>query len=73
MIMNEFEVWDSTKGPDVSFKAAPVAFPAYETYKQQAMMAADYIRSIDLSEDNVKQVKNWPSAGRSPTSSTGAG
>ena len=57
MIMNEFEVWDPTKGPDVSFKAAPVAFPAYETYKQQAMMAADYIRSIDLSEDNVKQVK----------------
>ena len=57
MIMNEFEVWDPTKGPDVSFKAAPVAFPAYETYKQQAMMAADYIRSLDLSEDNIKQVK----------------
>lgn len=55
--MNEFELWDPNKGPDVSFAAAPVSFPAYEVYKKQAQEIADYIGGLEVTEDNVKQIK----------------
>lgn len=51
-----FEVWDPST-PDVTFKPADVSFPAFEFYKQQAAEIAEYIRSVEVSEDNVKEVK----------------
>lgn len=55
--MNDFELWDPTKGPDVSFAVAPVSFPAFELYKQQAQEVAEYIGSLEVTEDTVKDVK----------------
>ena len=55
--MSEFELWDPAKGPDVSYSIAPVSFPAYEVCKQQAEAVADYIGSLELTEENVKEVK----------------
>ena len=52
----EFEVWDPSK-PDVTFKPADVSFPAFEFYRQQAVEIADYIRKIEVTESNVKDVK----------------
>lgn len=45
------------QGKDVIFQKAPITFPAFEYYKEQATMMADYINSIELTEDNVQDVK----------------
>lgn len=55
--MNSFEVWDPTKGPDVSFRVAEIDFPAYEVYADQAKTIAEYICSLEVTEDNIKEVK----------------
>lgn len=55
--MSDFELWDTAKGPDVSFHVAPVSFPAFEVYKAQAQMVAAYIGSLEVTEDNVKDVR----------------
>lgn len=45
------------QGKDVIFQKAPITFPAFEYYKEQAIMMADYINGIELTEDNVQDVK----------------
>ena len=45
------------QGKDVIFQKAPITFPAFEYYKEQAAMMADYINGIELTEDNVQDVK----------------
>ena len=45
------------QGKDVIFQKAPITFPAFEYYKEQATMMADYINGIELTEDNVQDVK----------------
>lgn len=55
--MSDFELWDPAKGPDVAYSIAPVSFPAYESCKQQAQAVAEYIGGLELTEDNVKEVK----------------
>lgn len=45
------------RGTDVVFQKAPITFPAFDYYRQQATKMAEYINSIALTEDNVKEVK----------------
>lgn len=45
------------QGSDVIFQKAPITFPAFDYYKEQAAMMADYINNIVLTPDNVKDVK----------------
>lgn len=45
------------QGQDVLFQKAPIAFPAFDYYRQQAVKMAEYINSIELTEDNVQSVK----------------
>ena len=51
-----FDVWDPSK-PDVTFRPAEVSFPAFEFYKEQARKISEYIRSVEVTEENVKDVK----------------
>lgn len=60
------ELWDPSM-PDVSYQTAPVKFPAFEYYKQQAQKAAEYINSIVLTDNNVKDVKKDLAAARKLT------
>lgn len=46
-----------SQGTDVMFKKATVTFPAFDYYKEQAEQIAEYIDSIELTEENVKEVK----------------
>lgn len=52
----EFKVWDPST-PDVTFETARVAFPAFTFYREQALEIAEYVRSVAVTEDNVKDVK----------------
>lgn len=45
------------KNNDISYEAAQVSFPAYEEYKEKAEAVAEYINGIELTDDNVKEVK----------------
>lgn len=60
------ELWDASQH-DVTVATAPVNFPAYEHYKQQAQQIAEYINGIVLTEDNVKDVKKELAAARKIT------
>jgi hypothetical protein len=51
-----FEVWDQSC-PDVSFEPAKVIFPAFEFYKKQAGAIAEYVQSIEVTDENIKDVK----------------
>ena len=51
-----FEVWDTSK-PDVSFEPAQVTFPAFEFYKKQAQLIAEQIGTTEVTEENIKEVK----------------
>ena len=62
----EFEVWDTSK-PDVTFEPAKITFPALGFYMQQAEKIADYINSIEVTEDNIKDVKKDLAAARKVT------
>lgn len=52
----EFKIWDPST-PDVSFEPARVKFPAFTFYRKQALGIAEYVRSVEVTEDNVKEVK----------------
>ncbi len=52
----DFKVWDTSQ-PDVSFQPAKVKFPAFDFYRKQAKQIAEYIRSVEVTEKNVKEVK----------------
>lgn len=52
----EFKIWDPST-PDVSFEPAKIKFPAFEFYKKQAQGIAEYVRSVEVTENNVKDVK----------------
>ena len=43
--------------PDVQFQAARISFPKFEQYKEQANKIADYVGSLEVSQENVKEVK----------------
>ena len=62
----EFEVWDTSK-PDVTFEPAKITFPALGFYMEQAEKIADYINSIEVTEDNIKDVKKDLAAARKVT------
>lgn len=53
--MNELEITE--RNDDITYEVAQVSFPAYEEYKEKAQLIADYIDSMDVNEDNVKEVK----------------
>ena len=60
------ELWDPSQ-PDVTCNKALIQFPAFEHYKQQAQQIAEYINSIVLTDDNVKDVKKDLAAARKVT------
>lgn len=45
------------KQNDILYKAGEIQFPAFENYKRAAEEIAEYIRSVELTEDNTKEVK----------------
>lgn len=45
------------KQNDVTYDIPQVRFPAYEEYKAKAIAIADYISSMDVSTENVKETK----------------
>lgn len=53
--MNEIEIIE--KQNDVIYEIPAVNFPAYEEYKEKAEAIADYIRTMTVDEDNVKDTK----------------
>lgn len=52
----EYQVWDNST-PDVSFKPASVSFAGYEFYLEQAKQVANYLDTMEVTEDNIKDVK----------------
>lgn len=52
--MNEIEIIE--KQNDITYEVAQVSFPAYEEYKEKAQLIADYIDTMDVDEDSVKEV-----------------
>lgn len=53
--MAEFDL--TTQGTEVTFKPATVEFPAYEEYREKAMIVADHIGSMVVTADTVKETK----------------
>ena len=51
----EFEI--AEKRNDIQFEVAAVSFPAYEEYLDRARQIADYIASVEVSEDTIKDAK----------------
>lgn len=45
------------KQNDITYEVPAVAFPAYEEYMAKARMVADYIGSMEVSEENIKETK----------------
>ena len=43
---------------EVQYTPAKVKFPGYEQYMQQALSVAEYIKSLDVTEENIKDVKS---------------
>lgn len=43
---------------DVTFEVPNVNFPAYEEYKAKAQAVAEYIYTMDIDEDGIKEVKS---------------
>lgn len=50
-----FEIIEKQK--DVTYEVAKVSFPAYEEYKQKAGEVAEYVRSVVVSPENIKEAK----------------
>lgn len=46
------------KQNDVTYEVAKVSFPAYEEYKEKAGEVAEYVRSIEVLPDNIKDAKD---------------
>lgn len=51
----EYEIL--AREPDVSFTPTKVSFPAFERYREQAAQIAEYIGAIEVTPENVKEVK----------------
>lgn len=49
--MNEIKTYD------ISYQRGEITFRGYEKFKNQALEIAEYINSVELSNDNVKDVK----------------
>lgn len=46
------------KQNDVTYEIAKVEFPAYEEYKEKATAVAEYVRSTEVSPENIKEAKD---------------
>lgn len=57
--MTQLETMQNTEVIDtsVSFSSAPVLFVGYEEIKAQAQMVADYINSVEVTPENIQDVK----------------
>ena len=55
--MNEFNIEIIDKKNDVTYSVPEVKFPAYEEYKENAEAVAEYISSIVVTEDSIKETK----------------
>lgn len=51
-----FEIIEKQK--DITYEVAKVSFPTYEEYKQKAGEVAEYVRSVVVSPDNIKEAKD---------------
>lgn len=45
------------KQNDVTYEIPKVSFPAYEEYKEKAEAIAEYISSLEVNEENIKETK----------------
>lgn len=45
------------KNSDVSYTLPVISFPAFNVYKKQAQKVAEYINNLEVTEDNIKDVK----------------
>ena len=52
----DFEL--KTRENDVSYQIPEIRFPSYEQYRQQALALGDYIRSTEVTPENVKEAKS---------------
>lgn len=43
--------------PDITYSVPTVTFNGYEFYREQAVIIADHVRSIEVTEDNINDVK----------------
>lgn len=59
----DFEVWAKDE-PDVSFKIAPVKFPAFSFYKKQAESIAEQIRNTPVDEEHIQEAKKVVASAR---------
>lgn len=46
-----------TKGNDVSYQIPEIQFPSYMYYREQAIALSEYVRSMEVTPENVKEVK----------------
>lgn len=53
----EFNLEIIERENDVTFEIPAVSFPAYEEYKEKAEAVAEYIGSMEVSADNIKETK----------------
>ena len=51
----EFEL--KTRDNDVMYQIPEIRFPSYEQYRNQALALSDYVRSMEVTAENVKEVK----------------
>ena len=51
--MNEIKPYE----PDIQYKKAPVLFSNYQSLKKQALQIADFVSSIQVTEDTMKAAK----------------
>lgn len=64
--MSELMALTSEKNP-IHYRRAIITFEGFEEYKAQAEQIAEYIRSVELTEDNIKDVKRDIAAARKVT------
>ena len=55
--MSEFNLEIIEKQNDVTYDIPQVNFPAYEEYKEKARAVAEYIYSMEPTEENIKETK----------------
>lgn len=55
--MSEFNLEIVERENDVTYEVPQVNFPAYEEYKEKAYAVAEYIYSMEATEENIKETK----------------
>lgn len=55
--MNNFDLEIIETQNDIIYEVPKVEFPAYEEYKEKAEAVAEYIRSMEVTEETVKETK----------------